>query len=183
MSGFYNDATQLLKQSERDVRAWLGALQYVTYTRPARRGIIRKQRDDGTVSESHISWSADGWFEGLKRTLEGALKSAEAALENEWMKRRDPRHDNEDARDQFAQRFEDSIARIAAAVLDAENDISKGVVTPNRAVRESLAEVKESLKSLINLYDTNCYELTFRETDTSLLALRARIMDGSARAM
>jgi hypothetical protein len=183
MSGFYNDATQLLKQTERDVKAWLGALQYVTYIRPARHGVIRKQRDDGTVAESHISKSADGWFEGLKRTLEGSLKNAEAALENEWMKRRDPRHDNEESRDQFVHRFEDNVARIATAVLDAENDIGKGVVRPNRAVRESMAEVKESLKRLINLYDTHCYELTFRETDMSLLALRARIVDGNARTL
>jgi hypothetical protein len=183
MSGFYDDATQLLKQAERDVKAWLGALQYVTYTRPARHGIVRKQLEDGTVSESHISKSADSWFENLKRTLEGSFKNAEAALQNEWMKRRDPRHDNDETRDQFAHRFEDNIARIATAVLDAENDISKGVVTPNRAARESLAVVKESLKKLVNLYDTHRYEMTFREQGDGLLALRARIMGGNARAM
>ena len=182
---FHNDAVQLIQQTQRDVKAWMGALQFVVYSRPKRTGVLQAHQDEEEQEKprNHVSLSPDVWYESVKNTIEGALKNAEACLENEWLKRKDPRHSSDDSKDAFAHQFEDNLARIIVPILEVATAIDNKMVPANRQVAQAYTAVQQDMRKMVALYTDHCYEMTFSERTDSLLSLRARVVDGDSKAL
>lgn len=171
---FRSDISSALRATKRSTYAWLGALRYAVYSH-------EPQQNEADDEKSHVAKTADAWYESLNASLEGAFKSAEGAIANEWQMQRDPRHNDEESEDRFAHKFEDNIGRIALALRTAEERIKDGEVLETRQMRDAMADMKTDLRRLLHLYEENLHELTESRSGSSLLQHRSWIVSGGLR--
>jgi hypothetical protein len=179
MDDFKNDISAALSETTADAKAWLGALQFAVYSRADQDKETRfADEDTGHV----VTVSVKTWFENTKNTLEIALKNADSALNDEWTKRKDPRHDTPDAHDEFAHGFESKIATIARLVFNASDVLQAENVIQTRHAREALEWVQADLKKMIDVYAKHGHEMTDGPPD-NLLGIRARIMHEASKSL